>query len=77
MIGQDIRNAKRVVVLVEEEGGRQHGWEIFWPRSCSWTWTGLVAGSSHARMTVEGEFHRMSRQGIAEPTKGELDASQD
>jgi hypothetical protein len=37
----------------------------------------LVAGSSHARMTVEGEFHRMSRQGIAEPTKGELDASQD
>lgn len=65
MIGQDFTGAKRVVVLIEMPSGQQHGWEIGSPTSIKWEWAGLVAGSTHANLTVRGEFYRLSREGIA------------
>jgi hypothetical protein len=72
MIGQDFSGARRVVVLIEMDGGMQHGWEIIQPREVRWEWSGLVRGSTHARINVEGEFHRMSREGIGEHIAGEI-----
>lgn len=71
MIGQDFTGASRVIVLIEMPSGQQHGWEIGNPTSVKWEWAGMVAGSTHAQLTVRGEFYRMSPAGIvaAEPER--------
>ena len=60
--GQQIRRPRRVVVLIEDETGKQHGWEIFNGRA-EYDITGYPGGSAHGRVSVEGEFHRMAREG--------------
>ena len=72
MIGQDFSGARRVVVLIEMPSGQQHGWEIGNPGLVKWEWAGLVNNSTHATITVRGEFYRMGRQGIAMPEQPEL-----
>lgn len=62
-VGQEFTNAKRVVVLIEGQDGLEHGWEVFNPRQVDWEFYGIIGGSSHATMTVSGEFHRMTRYG--------------
>lgn len=62
-VGQEFTNAKRVVVLIKGQDGLEHGWEVFNPRQTRWNHAGIVAGSSHATMTVTGEFHRLTRYG--------------
>lgn len=64
MTGQNI-DARRVTLIVEGSDGRMHGWQILNPRDVAWQHRGLVAGSSHATITATGEFHRMSKSGIA------------
>lgn len=49
----------RVIVFVQV-GTRTHGWEVF-NATASYQITGYPRGSAHARVTVEGEFHRMSK----------------
>lgn len=61
MIGQEFRNARRVIMLAELEDGTQIGYEVFNPTQIGWVHTGVIAGSSHGRMEVTGEFHRMSK----------------
>jgi hypothetical protein len=52
-------NPDRVVVFVQT-GERIHGWEVFNGRA-RYQITGYPGGSAHGRVTVEGEFHRMSK----------------
>lgn len=60
MTGQNIQ-AKRLVVLAEDEEGRQVGWDVFDVSEMSWRWTGVDANGSRARIVVEGSFHRIGR----------------
>lgn len=63
MIGQNIDNARRVVVLIQDAEGREHGWEILDPGRVRWEMTGVVLGNegTQARITASGTFHRMSK----------------
>ena len=61
MMGQEFDNARRVVLLVEV-GDRQYGWEVLPPNRVSWEMTGMVQGSTHARVCATGEFHRLTRE---------------
>ena len=63
MMGQEFNNARRVVLLVEVDG-RQYGWEVLPPNRVSWEMTGLIAGSTHAKVCATGEFHRLTREAI-------------
>jgi hypothetical protein len=61
MTGQNL-HARRVMVFIETDG-LNHGWEVISPTRVSWDFTGLVAGSTHATVTVSGEFHRITKYG--------------
>jgi hypothetical protein len=63
VIGKDHKpeNIRRIVILVEENDGTQHGYEVISPTVCSWQWAGLGAGGSHADVFVSGVMHRKSR----------------
>jgi hypothetical protein len=54
---KQIKNAQRVVVLVIDENGDGHGWEVFGP-DASYQITGYPGGSAHGTVRVAGEFHR-------------------
>lgn len=64
MIGQDMRGARRVMVFIEKDG-LIHGWEVLQPQRIEWDFTGTT-GSTHAKVTVAGEFHRITRYGTME-----------
>lgn len=52
-------NPDRVIVFVQK-GDRTHGWEVF-DATASYRITGYPAGSAHAQIVVEGEFHRIMK----------------
>lgn len=64
--GQRIRNPKRVVLLVEDYDGLQHGWEVF-DATAEYQITDYPGGSAHGRVSVHGEFHRMKRAATLHP----------
>ncbi len=73
--GKQIPNPARAVVLIIDQDGLQHGWEVFNGKA-SYEITGYPSGSAHGTISVSGEFHRMARMGLdlpeIEPTRGEL-----
>jgi hypothetical protein len=71
MTGQRIRDARRVVVLVEDVRGRQYAWEVLQPQRVEWEHLGMISHSAHARVVVTGEFHRMSKS----PESREIEAA--
>lgn len=60
-IGQAFDDVRRVVVLFEADG-KQYGWEVLPPNHVDWDMVGMRGGSTHAKITVTGEFHRLTRQ---------------
>lgn len=67
----DIKNVRRVVVLVEELDGQQYGYEVFRPTALSWRLTGSTQeDGSHARVVVDGAFHRKGRSYTYETLDG-------
>lgn len=61
MLGQNIDNARRVVLLIQDANGREYGWELFNPAQVRWDNYSMVNGSAHATIHASGEFHRMSK----------------
>jgi len=64
-VGQEFLRPRRVVVLIEDYDGQQHGWEVTDGRA-SWSFEGIgwseAAGTgTKATMTVTGRFHRRTR----------------
>lgn len=65
MIGRSFTNTRRVVVLVEDDKGVQHGFDLE-GASVRWEWTGIggsgprLGEGSTGRVVVEGRFHRKS-----------------
>jgi hypothetical protein len=47
--------------MIGKDDGKQYGYEVTNPTHCSWVWSGLGAGGSHARVVVEGLMHRKGR----------------
>lgn len=70
MLGQRINNAKRVVILVEDENGREYGWMIHGPAQAWWDNYSMQGGSAHAVIHAAGEFQRMSKS----PQSREIEA---
>jgi hypothetical protein len=70
--GQDIPNAREVILLIEDADGRQHGWKIHNPANVRWTWDGSKGGNEGAQGTVtaSGTFQRMSKS----PRSREIEA---
>lgn len=59
-IGQDFKTQRTMIVFVDE-AGKAHAWDVG-PGRALWEWTGLSAGGrSTAKVCVEGEFHRRTR----------------
>jgi hypothetical protein len=56
-----IGQVRRVVVLIEETSGRQHGWEILEPEAVRWDFAGLGANGTRAKVSATGTFYRMSK----------------
>lgn len=75
MVGQNFSGARRVMVFIEKDD-LIHGWEVLSPQRVEWDFTG-TDGSTHAKITVSGEFHRVTKNGdmsmIEEAVAGELD----
>lgn len=69
-IGQEIKDARRVVVLIERADGKQVGWEVKPSGPPRWAFIGLGTGGTHGEVTVRGEFYRMGRSG---PEQTEID----
>jgi hypothetical protein len=59
-IGQDINVARAMIVLVDDQG-QAHAWDLNNVTKAEWEWTGMTEHRSTARVTVEGEFHRRTR----------------
>lgn len=64
--GQRIRNPKRVVLLIEDHDGLQHGWEVF-DANVDYQITDYPGGSAHGSISAHGEFHRMKRGATLHP----------
>jgi uncharacterized protein YbdZ (MbtH family) len=60
MIGQDIDAARAMIVLVDKEG-QAHAWDVTNVQKAGWEWTGRTDNRSTAKITIEGEFHRRTR----------------
>lgn len=63
MIGQNIPNARSVILLIEDDQGRQYGWQIHDPADVRWEMTGVIFGNegTQARIIASGTFQRMSK----------------
>lgn len=70
MLGQNIPNARKVVLLIEDENGREFGWMIHNPANVRWSNYSMVNGSAHATIMASGEFQRMSKS----PRSREIEA---
>ena len=58
---QEIRDPRRVVVLIEEADGSQVGWDVFDVSTAQWAWAGLDRNGARATITVTGSFHRIGK----------------
>jgi hypothetical protein len=63
----DPADIRQIVVLIEQNDGSQHGYQIFNVKQVSWTFIGRGEGGSQGRLVVEGAFHRKSRQWLNDP----------
>lgn len=62
MIGREFDHPRKVIILVQDAQGLQHGFEIDNPRRAGWELIDVVDadGRSTGRVTVEGAMYRTS-----------------
>lgn len=73
---ENFAGARSVVVAVDYGDGINRVWRINNPTQARWDFIGSPAGSTHARITVSGEFERMARydeRTFDDPNAGELE----
>ena len=59
-IGQEF-NASRAMIVIVDDDGQVHAWDVGAVRTAKWEWTGMTRNRSTAKVTLEGEFHRRTR----------------
>lgn len=59
-IGQEFNIQRAMIVLIDDDG-KAHAWDVNAVRTAKWEWTGMTVNRSTAKVTLEGEFHRRSR----------------
>lgn len=63
MIGRNVPNARSVILLIEDENGRQYGWKIHNPVDVRWEMTGVKFGNegTQGRIIASGTFQKMQK----------------